>query len=281
MGDHYIPKYYLKGFTGDTGNLIWTYDRASSTKFRASIENVGHEVNFYSPEMEQYLANKVEGPGNKVIEKIRERQPLTDEDKRSLSEYMVVFMKRVPQSIERYKERAPDAAQRVKQKLDNELDSLMLADPSRAPALGKVQQIGRQLLDQFAENPSKDVWLDLLPPDTTPKSIDAICAMTWCCLTYDAKPAFLTCDNPVYFHTGMGLTDERAEVTFPLSSNVALWATWRKDLQEGYFPACMPKVKEFNRRMAHNATRFVFHAIDEYWVLPFVCKGRYKLNRIV
>ena len=102
--------------------------------------------------------------------------------------------------------------------------------------------------------------------------------MTWLFLTSDDKPTFLTCDNPVFFFTGMGLGKPRSEMTFPISSHITLWATWRTDLSEGYVSVNKEAAKEVNRRTASNATRYVLHCDDEYWILPFLTKGTWQLN---
>jgi len=67
-------------------------------------------------------------------------------------------------------------------------------------------------------------------------------------------------------------------VTFPISSYIILWATWRTDLPEGYISATNQVVREMNRGTARNALRYVVHRRDEYWILPFVTKALWKLN---
>ena len=78
----------------------------------------------------------------------------------------------------------------------------------------------------------------------------------------------------------MGIGNPESEVTFPISSHIALWATWRFDLKEGYFPTNSQVVKELNRRTCSTATRFVFHSHMEDWVLPLLIKDRLQLNML-
>jgi hypothetical protein len=71
MGDHYIPQFYLKGFTEKKDvDSLWVYKK-NGIPFKASIRKIAQENRLYSREAELYLANKVEGPANKVLEKIR------------------------------------------------------------------------------------------------------------------------------------------------------------------------------------------------------------------
>jgi hypothetical protein len=104
--------------------------------------------------------------------------------------------------------------------------------------------------------------------------------MTWLFLTFDRRPAFLASDNPVFHFRSMGIANAGSEVSFPVSSHIVLWATWRMDLEEGYAPTREACVRELNRRTASNATRYLFHAADEEWVLPLLCKSRWRVSKL-
>jgi hypothetical protein len=80
--NHYLPRYYLKGFTeSPTSELIWVYEKNCDRVFRTSVGNVACEHGFYCEMDEKYLANVIEGPANPVIAKIREKQEISPEDK--------------------------------------------------------------------------------------------------------------------------------------------------------------------------------------------------------
>jgi len=72
MGHHYIPQYYLKGFTSSDDDMIWVYEKGGSLKYRANVKIIAQKPNYYSPEVERYLANNIEDPANSVIKKIRD-----------------------------------------------------------------------------------------------------------------------------------------------------------------------------------------------------------------
>jgi len=82
MGDHYIPQYYLNGFASLGNNIVWVYEKGGSLKFPSKIKNIAHETNYYSPEVEKYLANDIEGPANYVIKKIRDCKQITQSEKK-------------------------------------------------------------------------------------------------------------------------------------------------------------------------------------------------------
>jgi len=119
-----------------------------------------------------------------------------------------------------------------------------------------------------------------MPPEKSPRVLAALSSMTWRFLTFDEYPAFLSSDNPLFFFTSIGIGKPESEVTFPISSYIALWATWRLDLKEGYFPTNSQVVKELNRRTCSIATRYAFHLKGEDWVLALLTKGRWQLNRL-
>ena len=122
------------------------------------------------------------------------------------------------------------------------------------------------------------VWLDTIKLEMSPLVLAGLSRMTWRFLTFDRFPAFLTSDNPFFYFSDLGIGNMRSEVTFPISSSIALWATLRGDLAEGYFPAKESLVREFNRRTASTATRHAFHAVDEEWVLPLLRKSRWRIS---
>ena len=137
------------------------------------------------------------------------------------------------------------------------------------------------ILDRYSVDLPKDIWLENLPPERTPRIVEAIKAMTWTFWVFDKYPAFLTCDNPFFYFTWMGVGKKDSEFSFPISSHILLWATWRADLPRDFIKASSQIVKEMNRRTVHNASRFIFHSRDENWIVPFIKKKSWKLNRIV
>ena len=82
MGQHYIPQYYLEGFTDlPASSNIWVYEKGSSRTFRTAIKTVANENKRWPKSVEAYLANKVEAPAKPVLDKIRNRQPIMQGDK--------------------------------------------------------------------------------------------------------------------------------------------------------------------------------------------------------
>ena len=52
MGQHYVPQYYLKGFS-ESDDMLWAYEKGTEHKFKSKIKNIGNITNFYTPEVEE------------------------------------------------------------------------------------------------------------------------------------------------------------------------------------------------------------------------------------
>ncbi len=272
MRDHYTPQYYLKGFV-DSEEKIWVYEMGKIAPFRTVVKNVGQETGFYSPQIETFLADQIEGPANPIIEKVRNRQAISIQEKACLTDYIVSFVKRVPRGAERVRERAPEIAADVFSEFRFELMEMQVEQELKERYLEKADA-----LFQYYSKESKDFWLSLIPPGESSSIVYAIATMTWVFLTHDGPPVFLTSDNPVFFFDGIGVGNPDSELSFPISSNIALWATWRRNFGDCSFAPIYPfAYREINRRTAVNATRYVFHALDEPWIPRFIIK-RHRLN---
>ena len=42
MGNHYVPQFYLKGFSGES-DYLWAHDRLAKKSFKSNIKNVAQE----------------------------------------------------------------------------------------------------------------------------------------------------------------------------------------------------------------------------------------------
>lgn len=284
MRHHYIPKYYLNGYADLSSGLLWVYERGSQQAFPAGTKRIANETSYYSEEVERYLANEIENPGNVVLRKIRDRQRITEEDKIALSKYMIVMLKRVPQAKERIAERAPEVLASILNGLENELSELV----GKYPDLEHLQRKKVKVEDlrskaetdtKFKSDLLRDTWLKNIPP-RTPRSVQALISMTWQFLVHDRAPIFLTSDNPVFFFGDIGIGHKQSEVTFPISGNIALLATWRQNLKEDYVRAKEQYVHQINRRTVSIATRYVFYAQDANWVVKLLNRKKHNLRML-
>jgi hypothetical protein len=240
------------------------------------LGNVAQETGFYSRELEAVLSVQIEGPANPVLDKLRARESISAEEKLVLSTYMITMLKRVPESQMRVKRSTLEMIPTVFDKLDEELAARLQADPAMEETIAKHREEAGRVRLQYETNLPRDFWLKLVLPQTASRALATLNAMTWRFLTYDKNSAFLTSDNPVYFHSGLGIGHPDSEVSFPISRDVVLWATWRG--QEGFYGTGKHAVREINRRTASAATRYVFFSHEEAWVANLVRRKKFTLH---
>ena len=289
---HVTPQYYLLGFTECPGsNLIWRYEKGSQCVLETGAKHVGWIRDYYARENadgtidydshEHYLESKIESPANLVIARIRRREAITPEQKVIMAQYVSVMLRRVPHHRERQtKEFAPKVAQSLSGSLDQWLAGMLEKDPSLQDRLEAVRDEMKGHLAEFGTHPPSK----LLLPFANDRIAGVIAAMRWCFLTCDYPDmAFATSDNPVFYfeHTGIGRPERPwGEFTLPLSSQVALWATWRTDIVDGYLPAPRQAVKEITRRSVSTATRYVYYQGKADWLLRMVNKPHHQLQNL-
>lgn len=278
MGNHYVPQYYLKGFSADGGETVWAYDKADRRVYRAHTRNVATQTRFYSADLESYLANSVEDPAKPVIEKIRARVQISIQEKQTLAAYMICMMNRVPEGKKRTKLRAPSVKDEVIADIDRRLNVFLRQNPHQAELVEKRRSETHELIERYAKDAPDDLWFRTILRAKQSQVLPLLSSMTWRFLTFDRYPAFITSDNPVFFFTENGLVSPDSELSFPISSHVSLWATHRSDFQDGFSATTEQAVKELNRRTASRATRFAFHSIEEPWVMTLLTRRSPQLH---
>jgi len=281
MGQHFIPQYYLKGFCNPLKpSGIWVYEKGKERFFITSIKSTANEKLRWPEEVEKYLANEIENPANSILDKIRNHQQITTDDKNVLSAYMVVMYQRVDEGLKRRKELAPKVVEETFDHLNKAILGLMNEYPSKSSNLEKSLKELQELKPKYQKEMPKELWFFGITPDTPLQVRFIMRDMTWIFLTTNKSHPFLTNDNPIFFFKDKGIGNPQSEITFPISSTIALWATWNQKAAEGYMPAKENVIKEINRRTASIATRWVYGSIEEEWVVSLVNKKSWKLKRI-
>jgi hypothetical protein len=136
------------------------YDKTEGRIFDTQVKSIANETGFYSREIEEYLANSIENPANGVIRKVRKRIELTETDKRVLTEYIIVMMKRVPKGKDRAAEITPSVAGRLSYEIDEALIIAASEQPERTEFIEMRRAEIQEILDRFSKEPPKKIWLD-------------------------------------------------------------------------------------------------------------------------
>jgi hypothetical protein len=291
---HITPRYYLRGFTHPSSPGEICFFEKGKPPHCAPVDVVGAENFFYaftdregrrdSNTVENYLADVIEGPAKPVLDKVRARQPITASDKMIMSRYIAAMLTRVRRHRERLEELYPKVVEGLAAQLEREVDeAIAVTGPDNEARLRKRQDEIRVIMDVLRSGTPD--WLKAFA--VSHKYAPIINDMTWVLFTRTGSSGFVTSDNPVIFPEDIGLKNKTEardllELVFPISTNVALWATWRKHI-EGYLGAGEQIVAEFNRRVVRSSTRFVYYGTTPRWVRSLVNKDRDKiiLRRLV
>lgn len=277
MGDHYVTKGYLKAW--EKGDRLWAHDLQTRRSYDTQRKSIANQTDFYSPDLENRLANEFDGPGIESLRLFSEGKPLTPDQRRIAAKFIFVQRKRVPAAKERFFRDLPGVVEEVKAEFEAVIQHGEASDPEFA---ARAEEIRQKVDAAFANQTVKEqtaIWHGVIPDETGPAVIDTLMSFNWI-LVRTPPDSLLTCDNPVYFHEHEGLVAPQSEMTIPLSPSTALWAT-REPLKDGSQTwANRNMVCELNRRTARNATRLVISSTNDPWIQPFLQKGNWQLSRI-
>lgn len=277
MGYHYVPRFYLNGFAPN--GAIWTHDRDERRSFLSQPKSIANETDMYPDEVEKYLASQIENPAKPGIEKIRSGALLDEGERLAVASYVIAMWKRVPEARSRVSKRMPEVAASVRDNLHQELDAAVRTRPDFAESAESKKRQVNEIIARYERDPPPDIWHKSLATESTPRVIDSLQTMNWRFLISE-REQFLTCDNPVFFFQDEGIGKPYSELSIPFSSNITLWANRRDTPTQTFIHAKPSVVRELNRRMAFNATRFVYSERNERWILPFICKEGHLCNHI-
>jgi hypothetical protein len=281
MGKHSVPQYYLKGFCDPLiHSNIWVYEKGNNKVFRTNIINVAVENNRWPDDVEKTITD-YENMANPVLDKIRSASPLTPNDKEVFSGYLVVMFHRVDEGLKRRQKLLPKLINEVFDPLDKRISELITEHPEKTTKLAESKKVLQEQRRKYEKGMPKELWYYGITPDTPSKIRSVLKDMTWTFLVSNNSNPFLTSDNPVFFFKEKGIGNPDSEITFPISSNIALLATWKYNFSGGYFHSKESITKEINRRTASIATRFVYSSVKDLRLVSLVNKQNWKLNRIV
>lgn len=283
---HTVPRFYLKGFTDPADpERIYVF-RQGEPPFCTGVKGVAFINNYYTYEdnagntksIERDLADLIEGPTVPVLTKIRARQSITKQEKEILARYISVMLTRVPAHRKRAEAWLPEAVEKFRPQLPELLEELLAKSPPALQTREQLLDMGHDYLDKYKEEPPSYLAVGLV----SDKYAFVFAQMNWVFYTSTTQRGFVTSDNPVFFFEGFGLVgkngpSDMVEVTFPISTHICLWASWRgtpgiADL--AYAPATEALVTEINSRTASAALRELYYPGNPRWIRGLVNKDR-------
>ena len=257
---HILPRLYLKGFVEEPGKpFIWEYRKGQgfspgwksrSNPQRRSIRVAGAAGDYYAyPDGQggvdydgfENILMRLEQPANPIFEKIRARQFITDSEREVFADYMAQMHRRVQDYRDGVEAMLPGIAASLKPSREvleilKWADTQEATDAYRAIALREAAKEGAAIRTHLvcaANSPQSELPSYLI-------------RMKWRFFVAPTSQGFLTGDNPVFYFKGLGIKHRAAEVSFPISTEIALVTSWAENHKEGFFPAPSQVVKEIN-----------------------------------
>ena len=256
MGQHYVPQNYLKGFADpEHPAMIWMFDKSEPTHEpkRLPIKAVAQRPDFYTAKAEKALNTVVEIPAQEQLRRLTAGERIEGVDRLIVAIYLQVMVLRVPSTrnvlSDIVREGIADFVAELKR------------DPNEVPD-GMSEASFHELLDSWQQGirengpslePMRAPWIQQ-------QLVDMIYAMTWRVIRTDTPSAIFTGDNPVSFTHETGLLHPDGELTFPISSQTALHASWHGEDDLMFVAGSQYAVAEINRRTACGAERVLFAA---------------------
>lgn len=273
MGQHFVQIYFLKSFALD--GLIWVVDKEKRTVLPSQPKSIANENSLYSDTTEKNLNVEIERPAEPLIDKVRNKQHLTESDRAVLAQYISTQLIRTPEAKKRISEGMPEVAEAVRGEIHKKLDREQISDSERMNVKVRVNEIFET--KSYKQPPM--LWDKVVAHPISDDLLDSLLSMQWSFfVTTDCF--FLTGDNPVFIFKSQGIREATSELVWPISPNVCLFAHRQQHGANQYFEVQPSIVRQVNGRISSNATRFVFSSTNEEWLQRFVCKDLFYLNRL-
>jgi hypothetical protein len=272
---HFLPRLYLKGFIEPGSRwFVWEYVRGERfdpglvenrhNPWRAPLKRAGARQDFYAQpkpdgtvDFDTYenILEKLEKGADPVFHKLRVQDRISASEKVLLASYIGVMLKRVPAREKRTASIWPELLKRTN------WEDLVKWGEARGitDSRHQVEAIKRE----FQGGMPREIALKSMVISYD-RVLDALSTMSWKFFVAPSTTAFATSDNPVYFPEAVGIADEKAVLVFPISSEVALVASWygRRDLS--YVKATKSRVMQINSHILGNAVELgYFQSADE------------------
>lgn len=257
MGKHYVPQFFLQGFTRHGRFLV--FDKTKTKWFPSQPKSVANEGDLWSDEIETFVTENIENPANHAIEQLRNRLQLSPQDREALARYIAFLWKRVPANREQFNGNIPEVSERIRAELNLTLKT------------ANQKAVANAYIDKLIAERPPELWQASIRTGFTRDVPGAITNMQWQVLHTDDQ-LYLASDNPLFFFRSDGIGQPTSEITLPLGSRSALVGHNRSRGGPLHIDASPCHVKEINRRTVSKAMRFIFAEEQLPWMTPFVEK---------
>ncbi len=259
--NHYVPKFYLREFLdmrveSPREPSIWMYDKKSGCLRQKGFNNIGYIHGLYNLKLtngkittiiEDFFGKKVENFASRIYRKIINHVQISSEERLLFSKFLYFMHVRVPNYLNYM-----SWFHKNYEQIANMPDIL----------IGIEETI--ELLK--AVNIENDITTLELMIEMSKIFTPIINEMHWQFLIAPVGKYFVTSDNPLILNDPtireilppfLGWNNPNIQLTFPLSPNLCLKATWRKN-RKTYIKANLQFLRAVNFRTSFYATQYVF-----------------------
>lgn len=277
---HYIPKFYLEGFIDPHNRpYLWVYEKGNEKIIKATSKDIAVEKHYFSflmldgernsDTLENVMA-EIEKNSAPVFRKIIGGQSLSKKDRAYFATFLAFMMVRVPNFRKNIENAIGELMKRINMVYASNRRGFEAMIKRYEKDTHKkinmpIEELRKWVLEgeyDIKANPEFALGMAL---STTREVFSVFLGMKWTFVKATDEYKFLTGDNPLFYcdpthdpnsFYGVGLLNKNVEVTFPISKDLALFASWKG--KEGYIQAKNKLVKDINRRTVLAALRFVF-----------------------
>ncbi len=281
MKQHYLPRFYLQGFTDPEAKEghephVWLYSTHSARWRKRAPKNVATKKDLYSVTGEdgerndqlENLLSLVESEAARIISNRIEKGETLDAPDRDAMAYFLAFMSnRLPAFLDRWSRSVveDEIARMELLRSHPEAFEALKKEAERATSHKFPDWFGPEHFDpkRYRIVPDKGFILSLaLAPVNQMAYI--LSDMSWVFFTTPVPRPFITSDYPLCAFNprlsgtpyGPGLLQEHVEITIPLSSAFALLVTWAGPATT-YCTAQTPDVRAINLRTMSGAKEII------------------------
>lgn len=291
---HYIPKFYLDGFVDPHNEpYIWVYEKGNEKIIKSTSKDIAVEKHYFSflkPEgvrdsdTLENIISVLESNTSSVFKNIMEGKSIREEDKIYFATFLAFMMVRVPNFRRNVENAAGELIKRISILQASNQEGFEAMIRQFEENTGKkinlsIEEFRKWILDgkyNIKVNPQFSLAMIMSFVD---ELSHIFLGMKWTFIKSTEEYKFLTGDNPLFYcdpthdpnsFYGVGLLNKNVEVTFPISKDLALFASWKGE--GGYIQGKNKIVKEINRRTVLSTLRFVFSSEKSDTINKFIQK---------
>lgn len=270
---HYLPEFYLKGFTRD--EMLWIFDRKAREYRRQPPRNTAVIGHYYTTatesgekdySIETHLA-ETESEAKPIIEKLEDGQTISTEERIGLAYFLALLVSRTPKHAREIEEMA-DAMHKL---LAKEMIPSVEAAAGLLRKSGKEQSLTAESMfrfiheERFQMKASRDFTISTML-DHSARFYRCIALMNWWIVHADGHSSFITTDSPLGYilddqqlrsrEPVLGFASEKITKLVPLTCQTALLISGY-GAGFGHFSVDRSQVREINLAVAVESDRFV------------------------